>query len=339
MVMLARAGNGQTADELSHCVRLREAALDASPVAQVLIDPTGRAVLANEKAKSMFELDPRDIGRPLQDLVLSYRPVELRSMIERAVTGNREVWHCDAIRPLPDGREQYLDIRVRPLRENGRQLLGTAITFEDVTERHQLQEEIENTKQELETAYEELHSTNEELETTNEELQSTVEELQTTNEELQSTNEEMETMNEELHSTNDELREMNTELRQRTIEAQQANAFLASILARLDAGVVVLGRDMEVLLWNERAEDLWGLRAGEVQGRSFLTLDIGLPVRELEQAVRTVLAEEAEEREMHEITLQARNRRGRDIQCRVRQTVRLASDGEAAGVVLLMEEV
>ena len=341
MIMMARAvaGNGPAADELNRYVRLREAALDASPAAQVVVDTAGKAVLVNEKAEAMFELDPRDIGQPLQDLVLSYRPVELRSMIERAIAGNREVLHADARRHLPDGREQYVDIRVRPLRENGRQLLGTAISFEDVTERHKLQDEIESTKQELETAYEELQSTNEELETTNEELQSTVEELQTTNEELQSTNEEMETMNEELHSTNDELREMNTELRQRTLEAQQANAFLTSILSSVDVGVVVLDQDLDVVLWNERAQDLWGLREGEVRGQSFMTLDIGLPVAKLERSLRAVIAEPLDKREMQEITIEARNRRGLKIQCRVAQTVRLATDGAAAGVVLLMEEL
>jgi two-component system CheB/CheR fusion protein len=149
----------------------------------------------------------------------------------------------------------------------------------------------------------------------------------------------METMNEELHSTNDELREMNTELRQRTLEAQQANAFLTSILSSVDVGVVVLDQDLDVVLWNERAQDLWGLREGEVRGQSFMTLDIGLPVAKLERSLRAVIAEPLDKREMQEITIEARNRRGLKIQCRVAQTVRLATDGAAEGVVLLMEEL
>jgi len=102
---------------------------------------------------------------------------------------------------------------------------------------------------------------------------------------------------------------------------------------------VVLDQDLDVVLWNERAQDLWGLREGEVRGQSFMTLDIGLPVAKLERSLRAVIAEPLDKREMQEITIEARNRRGLKIQCRVAQTVRLATDGAAAGVVLLMEEL
>jgi two-component system CheB/CheR fusion protein len=104
------------------------------------------------------------------------------------------------------------------------------------------------------------------LETTNEELQSSNEELETTNEELQSTNEELETMNEELQSTNAELETVNEELRQRTDEVNHANAFLQSVVASLRSGAVVVNQHLNVLVWNHRAEDLWGLRADEVKG-------------------------------------------------------------------------
>lgn len=338
MVTLGWSSQGG-AEDLSQYTRLHQAALDTHPVALVLVDRKGRAIMANERARSLFGIDQRDIGRPLQDLELSYRPVELRSLVERAQMEDGEVLRRSAKRSLPDGSEQFLDVRVRPLRDEERRLLGTAISFYDVTERQRLQNEIETARHELETAQEELQSTNEELETTNEELQSTVEELQTTNEELQSTNEEMETMNEELHSTNEELREMNTELRRRTLEAQRAGAFLESILASVQVGVVVLNREMEVLLWNERAEDLWGLRTEEVQGRPFVELDIGLPVANLEQSVQALLDGEKGLQDAQESTVEARNRRGRTIQCQVTQTVRLASDGRVAGVVLLMEEL
>src|SRR5262245_26350526 len=153
-------------------------------------------------------------------------------------------------------------------------LVGTKISFVDVTRYRRLQEELQTSKHELETAYEELQSSNEELETTNEELQSSNEELETTNEELQSTNEELETMNEELQSTNEELETSSTELRQRSEDLNHVNALLKSILGGLRAAVAVVDRDLRVMLWNERAEDLWGLRADEVQGRHFLNLDI-----------------------------------------------------------------
>jgi two-component system CheB/CheR fusion protein len=188
----------------------------------------------------------------------------------------------------------------------------------------------------LETAYEELQSTNEELETTNEELQSTVEELETTNEELQSTNEELETMNEELQSTNEELQTINEELRQRTQEVNRANALLQSILTGLRAAVVVVSGDFNILLWNYRAEDLWGLRTDEVQGQSFLNLNIGLPVELLRGPVRSCLSGELD---YQEVRLDAINRRGMRIQCRVTCTPLMDPDGGRQGAILLMDEV
>jgi two-component system, chemotaxis family, CheB/CheR fusion protein len=222
-----------------------------------------------------------------------------------------------------------------PLRDPAGNVFGVQIMFLDVTRFRGLQEQLENSKNELETAYEELQSSNEELETTNEELQSTNEELETTNEELQSTNEELETMNEELHSTNEELETTNTELRARSEELNQANAFLASILSGLEAGVTVVDPNFAILAWNQRAEDLWGLRADEVRGRHFMNLDIGLPVEQLLQPVRSVLGGETLRAELE---LDCRNRRGKTIRCKITSTPLVGPDAQPRGAILLMEE-
>jgi two-component system CheB/CheR fusion protein len=335
MVVLTQAGDTEAADQLGAYVRLREAAFEAGPVAQVVVNHSGIMILANKEARSLFGLDPRDIGRPFKDLELSYRPLEMRSLVERAQRERRPLAVTDVARPLPEGGVQHLDVQVIPLQGNGRQLVGVSIIFQDATQYHQLEEELLRSRQDRETAYEELQSANEELETTNEELQSTVEELQTTNEELQSTNEEMETMNEELQSTNEELQAINAELNQRSMELDQANSFLQSILASVEVGVVVVDRDFQVMLWNNRAEDLWGLRAEEVRGQSLFSLDIGLPVEKLKEPVHAFLAGQADQKEM---VLDAVTRRGKRIQARITSTLRLGPDGEPQGVVLLMKE-
>jgi two-component system CheB/CheR fusion protein len=100
-------------------------------------------------------------------------------------------------------------------------------------------------------------------------------------------------------------------------------------------GVVAIDTDLRVLLWNERAEDLWGLQAKEVEGRSLMDLDIGLPVEELEGPIKDLVAGD----DSGQFTLEAVNRRGRSIKCVVRRTLRLDPDGDIQGVVLLMEEV
>jgi two-component system CheB/CheR fusion protein len=206
--------------------------------------------------------------------------------------------------------------------------------FTDVSQAVELQQELERSRREFETAYEELQSTVEELETTNEELQSTNEELETTNEELQSTNEELETMNEELQSTNEELQTINTELMDRTGQLNQTNVFLESILESMQAGVIVLDRDLTVESWNALAEDMWGLRPEETKQKNFLGLDIGLPVDQLRQPIRDVLSGTAD---TAEVTLDAVNRRGRAVVCKVTCSPLDAGGGARPGVILLME--
>ncbi|MDX2242911.1 MAG: PAS domain-containing protein [Leptolyngbyaceae cyanobacterium bins.302] len=170
----------------------------------------------------------------------------------------------------------------------------------------------------------------------NEELQSSNEELETTNEELQSTNEELETMNEELQSTNEELQTINDELRQRTNDLNQANAFLNSILTSIRAGVIVVDPQFNILSWNTEAENLWGLRAEEVQGESLFGLDIGLPVEQLREPIRSCLSGQVDQQE---IMLNAVNRRGRTMQCRISCNPLVGFDRDRQGVILLMEEV
>jgi two-component system CheB/CheR fusion protein len=186
----------------------------------------------------------------------------------------------------------------------------------------------------LETAYEELQSTNEELETTNEELQSTVEELETTNEELQSTNEELETTNAELQSMNGELQAANEELRDRTSEVSSLNSFMEAVLGSLRAGVVVVNREMIIQLWNRRAEDLWGLRGQETVGEHLPSLDSGLPPDRLQSAVREVILDGHQGRE---IRLDAVNRRGRTIRLHVTVTPLRSGAEHPDGVLILME--
>jgi two-component system, chemotaxis family, CheB/CheR fusion protein len=322
-------------DGLEGHAELRADALELSPVAQVVVSAGGQVVTINEWARSLFGLHEEDVGRPLRDLQLSYRPVDLRSIIDRVQVERRTVgvkdieWHSAGADP------RWLDLLVTPVLAPDARLQGMLLTFTDMTSFRRLQRELEQSHLELETAYEELQSTNEELETTNEELQSTVEELETTNEELQSTNEELETMNEELQSTNEELETINDEVRQRGDELDHANRFLESVLTSLRSGVAVVDRELRLLAWSRHAEELWGLRSDEVSGQHLLNLDIGLPLQRLRPALKACLSGES----THEqLTLEAVNRRGRKIPCLVTCSPLLDHDAGVSGAIIVMDE-
>ncbi|MEO6525328.1 MAG: CheR family methyltransferase [Gemmatimonadaceae bacterium] len=317
-------------------VLLRDAAFEAGAEAQIVVDRLGQLTMSNERARHQFGLTLADIGRPVRDLELSYRPVDLRALMDECYADRRPVLARDVQwRPRASPDDRWTTIEVSPLPDPAGVPLGVSVVFVDVTLAKRLQQELEESKQSLETAYEELQSTNEELETTNEELQSTVEELETTNEELQSTNEELETMNEELHSTNEELHTMNDELRRRGEELNDLNAFQDAIFTSLKSGVIVVDRELRVLVWNARSEELWGLRSSEAVDSNVLTLDVGLPIEQLAGPIRSVLSGQAA---LRELTIPAVNRRGRSIQCAVSCSPLSSLDGIVRGVIILTEE-
>ncbi|MEC3954847.1 CheR family methyltransferase [Nocardia sp. CDC153] len=312
--------------------QLSELALETAPFAMIGVDIDGKVTVINNQMRGQFGLNQHDLGRPLSELELSYRPVELRSPIEQAITERRAIRLASVERRLGPEENQFFDVIVQPLWNPDGVNVGVAVSFVDTTVSTRLALEVKVKREELETAYEELQSTNEELETTNEELQSSIEELETTNEELQSTNEELETTNEELQSGNEELETMNEELRIRSTELDEARTFLEGILSSIAAGVVVLDGDLRVRSWNRGAEELWGLRADEVCQQHFLTLDFGLPTDLLQDTIAETLRTG---RRAGPIDVPAVNRIGRSIVCAV-SCSRL--DGARDGVVLLMEE-
>jgi two-component system CheB/CheR fusion protein len=332
--VLTQTDDDSANPDLTSYVRLREAAFDKSLTPQMVVDFSGNLILANGAFRNMFGLVQKDLGRPLRDLEVSYRPLELRSQIEQVYINRQTVVVRDVTRQQLDGI-QHLEVRIMPLEDANGEILGASVAYTDVSRYYELQQEVHSSNQKLETVNEELQSSNEELETTNEELQSTNEELETTNEELQSTNEELETMNEELQSTNEELQTINDELRLRTHELNEANAFLNSILTSMKAGVIALNRQFQIVSWNSEAEDLWGLRNQEVQGESLFSLDIGLPVDQLRDMIRRSLSGESDR---SEITLDAINRRGRKIHCRITCNPLFDPDDKPQGVILVMEE-
>jgi two-component system, chemotaxis family, CheB/CheR fusion protein len=321
--------------EVSRKRQLRDLALEAAPFAILGMDADGIVILINSQMRNVFGMTSRDLGRPFHDLEISYRPVELRSLIERAYAEHRVVRVNSVERRMSTDDAQYWDIHIQPLWGTDGLSAGAMLMFIDSTVATRVQLELKRNREDLDTAHEELQSTNEELETTNEELQSSIEELETTNEELQSTNEELETTNEELQSGNEELETMNEEMRARTGELDEARTFLEGVLFSVAAGVVVLDRSLLVRSWNKGAEELWGLRADEVRNQPFFKLVFGLPTAEVHSVVQDCLASGQRTGPIH---VAAINRIGRSITCMVTCSP-LKSNGGGEGAVLLMEEL
>ena len=293
---------------------LREVAFDIVGAAHVLLDHDRAMIMANDAARRMFGLGLNDFGRPIQDLELSYRPIELRSHLD-SVDRDLRASEIKAIHWRAGDSDRIFDIRITPLSSDG-VTIGTSVAYIDVTEAHKLHDQLIGSKRELEQAYDALQSTVEELETSNEEL---------------------ETMNEELQSSNEELETMNEELRHRTRELGDVDSILETILTSIGVAVAVLDRNERVQIWNGKARELWGLTAEEVEDENLMSLDIGLPVENVRQQMRDTLAGRSQ-REV--LVLEATNRRGEGFTCRVTfLPLGSTGDGNVSGVIMMTEDV
>jgi two-component system CheB/CheR fusion protein len=331
-LLQARTGDLDTVNHVGRDVRLWEVSVDTAPVALIVVDANGALVHANAQARTLFGVTHLDVRRPLQDLEISYRPADLRSLIERAYAERRRVGQEGVERRVGKEEVQYFDLEVVPLYDGGT-TLGVSVYFTDVTRQQRLGEALERSRQDLETTNQELQSAQEALETTNEELQSSNEELETTNEELQSTNEELETMNEELQSTNTELQTLNDELRERTGQLDKTNLLLRSVVSRTLAALVAVDQRLHILLWNSQAENLWGLRSDEVLGMPLVQLDIGLPIEPLLGPIRQCVAGGTQ---VHEMILEATNRRGQQIKCYIHCTPLFKDEHSEPGALVFL---
>ena len=124
-------------------------------------------------------------------------------------------------------------------------------------------------------------------------------------------------------------------MHRRTEELDRVNAFMESILTGFKSGVAVLNQNLEVQVWNGKSEDLWGLRSDEVRGKNFLSLDIGLPVHELKQPLKSAIAGDTVSQTL---ALDAVNWRGRKIRCGITCGPLVSRSKEIRGVILLMED-
>src|SRR5215813_7245420 len=72
LLVVAQAGNMEVGNHLMSHIRLRDAAIDTVPVAQLVLDLQRHLFLSNQAARTTFGILPHDVGRPFYDLDLSY---------------------------------------------------------------------------------------------------------------------------------------------------------------------------------------------------------------------------------------------------------------------------
>jgi two-component system CheB/CheR fusion protein len=112
------------------------------------VDSEGIVSAASDRARALFGLLPTDVGRPLQDLELSYRPLELRSRIDELYRTRRAVTVSGVTWTTPGGEVRTCDVQFFALEGEGSEgMLGVAINFADTSSYTRLQRELTHSNQ------------------------------------------------------------------------------------------------------------------------------------------------------------------------------------------------
>ena len=197
-------------------------------------------------------------------------------------------------------------------------------------EMSQLELENKRLKEELDASREYLQSIIEEQRTTNEELRSANEEIQSSNEELQSINEELETAKEELQSTNEELTTVNEELQNRNEELSKVNSDLSNLLSSVNIPIIMLGNDFRIRRFTPMAEKVMNL----------IPSDVGRPVTDVKPNVKTPDLRKAIQRTIDSLEIQefrVEDHEGRWYSMRIRPYRTL--DNKIDGVVIVLLDI
>jgi two-component system CheB/CheR fusion protein len=173
-------------------------------------------------------------------------------------------------------------IKVTPSRQKTAAAVGP-VEAESVKDQQirELSEDLESTKQTLQTIIEQQ-------EATNEELRSSMEELQSSNEELMSTNEELETAKEELQSTNEELTTLSDELKNRNQALASLNDDLNNLMDNVDTAVVIVDNEYKIKRFTASAQELLRLTALDI-GHPITGIRLGIPAEDLEKPLSSAI--------------------------------------------------
>ncbi|EGK83830.1 signal transduction histidine kinase with CheB and CheR activity [Microcoleus vaginatus FGP-2] len=185
-----------------------------------------------------------------------------------------------------------------------------------------LQQELQITKDHLQTIILEHQAANQDLRAANEEILSN-------NEELQSTNEELETAKEEIQATNEELNTINDELQRRNVESTQVSNDLQNLLSTINIPILMVGGDLRIRRFTPAIERLFNLISSDV-GRCVSDITHKLKMPELEPMIVDVI------RSLNLKVQEVQDREGRwyDLHIRPYRTIDHKIDG---AVVMLVD--
>ena len=288
---------------------VHQRALEQYAPPSVIVNQDAEIVHMSDRAGNFLRYVGGEPSLNLTTLVHPQLRLELRTALYQASHTGKSV-EARRVRLERDGRSYYVNMVVRPFRDNEVDSDYTLVLFDEVeacmdsstleepdtknSVLTQLEAELQHTKERLQITME--HS-----ETSTEELRASNEELQAINEELHSATEELETSKEELQSINEELTTVNYELKTKVDETSKINDDLQNLISSTDIATVFVDRKMRIKWFTPRAKDIFNVISNDA-GRSLFDITHRLDY--------PLLAKDAAEafEELHLVEREVRNR-------------------------------
>ncbi len=330
----------------------RRALLNAFAPPSVVTDGTGNILFVHGETGRYLRPAPGEGTLNVVDMAVDGLQLELRAAFLHAAEKGAQTSAREVLLRV-DGGFQTVALSVRPLPSPDSNRQRLLVSFQDVDRALPLAtpavdgttgetgetgevgeagaaQRVVELERDLADTWESLQSTIEKQQISNEELMSTNEELQSTNEELQSTVEELETSKEELQSVNEKLVTLNTELQTNIDQLGDTQDDLRNLLDNVSGGIIFLDAQLLVRRFTPAAADLYRLIGSDI-GRPLADIRANIVDDDLLADARAVLdSGQAREREV-------RTRSGLCYQARLKQYRRL--DDQLDGVVITFTDI
>ena len=112
LLVLAQAGDYDAASQLTRHVRLREIAFDNTPSAEMVVDLNGNLIMANEKARELLSINPRDIGRALSGFRDLLPAIGAATHLRTGLFREEDCTHRKGGEALSRRQRQYLEVDI-----------------------------------------------------------------------------------------------------------------------------------------------------------------------------------------------------------------------------------
>ncbi|MEI9405697.1 CheR family methyltransferase [Mesorhizobium argentiipisi] len=249
--------------------------------AHVVANGDGDVVYYSARTGKYLEPPQGIPSRQLLTMARSGLRLELRAALHESAETRRTVSRDSIAVEEDEDRVQFVKLTIEPLAERGNSEPLFLVLFEPIGPSHPRLETFKtgdgddagaaDLERELRDMRERLQSTIEEYETALEELKSSNEELVSVNEEAQSSNEELEASKEEMQSLNEELNTINAELISKVEDLDRANSDLKNLFESTQIATVFLDTQLVIRSFTPAASSFFNL----------LPSDVGRPLTDL----------------------------------------------------------